>query len=169
MIPTSTDFVPLWSPLEPLFFAASVPFGPYDRTPEGSSGGVRGLSSAKRETLAVGIATTIAVTEISCAANDDGAWKALYHKHFIVGIVMCYTTGTMLFFRVGHALIFNWDRGGVQEIDLQLRDVRAFLDNAAWVTMDSYVGLGRGSFHVTNIFEFHHGRWLQHHSPMMLN
>lgn len=70
------------------------------------------------------------------------------------------------------ALAFNWGQGGGQGIDLQVRDVRArILGSMAWVTMNAYVDPDMGSFHVTNIYEFHHGQWymVHHHSSMMLN
>ncbi|XP_042446706.1 F-box protein SKIP8-like [Zingiber officinale] len=102
-IPTSTHFVPLWSPPEPLFFAASAPFGPYDRTPEGSSrfcqaGDIGGGDCnghcgdgnqlvPERTTRALDYLDYTSLCRLSMtnssmrsAANDDGAWKALYHK-----------------------------------------------------------------------------------------
>ncbi|KAG6473000.1 F-box protein SKIP8-like [Zingiber officinale] len=158
------------------------------------------------------------------AANDDGAWKALYHKDFTVeqdninpsngwkayyATTKAVVTANAEFYNIirersfpdmsqfwlnadyvncihasgelftgynavleSWALAFNWGQGGGQGIDLQVRNVRArILGSMAWVTMNAYVDLDMGSFHVTNIYEFHHGQWymVHHHSSMMLN
>lgn len=69
------------------------------------------------------------------------------------------------------ALALNWGQGGGQEIDLQIRDVRArILDGMAWVTMTTYIGVDLEAYYVTNIYEFHDGRWymVHHQSSMML-
>ncbi|KAJ8492440.1 hypothetical protein OPV22_014161 [Ensete ventricosum] len=157
------------------------------------------------------------------AANDDGAWKALYHKDFTVeqdtvnpssgwkayyaatkaiininaefyniirersllamsslwlnaDYVKCMHGSGELFTGYGAvidswALALNWGQGGGQEIDLQIRDVRArILDGMAWVTMTSYIGVELEAYYVTNIYEFHDGRWymVHHQSSMML-
>ncbi|KAH7682138.1 NTF2-like protein [Dioscorea alata] len=156
------------------------------------------------------------------AANDDNAWKALYHKDFTVeqdsvtppngwksyyaatkaivnlnsefyniirerslaamsrfwlqaDYVKCVHASGELFSgytAVIHSwsLAFNWDHGG-QGIAFQIRDVRArVLSDMAWVTMKAYVDIDSGPFHVTNIYEFHNGRWymVHHHSSVML-
>ncbi|CAL9197998.1 unnamed protein product [Musa hybrid cultivar] len=158
------------------------------------------------------------------AANDDGAWKALYHKDFTVeqdtvnpsngwkayyaatkaivnvnaefyniirerslpamtrfwlnaDYVKCIHASGELF--TGYsavidswALLFNWGQGGGQGIDFQIRDVRArILGDVAWVTMNAYVDIDSGPFHVTNIYELHDGRWhmVHHHSSVMLH
>ncbi|CAK9143151.1 unnamed protein product [Ilex paraguariensis] len=65
-------------------------------------------------------------------------------------------------------IAFNWE----QAVDFQIRDVRArVLTGVAWVTMKAYVDVESGPFHVTNVFEFHNGRWymVHHHSSVMLN
>ncbi|KAL6182391.1 hypothetical protein ACLB2K_043813 [Fragaria x ananassa] len=154
------------------------------------------------------------------AANDDNAWKALYHKDFtseqdsvtpvngwkayyaatraIVNVnvrffnfirdrslaemshlwlnadyVKCvHPSGE--FFSGYNAVVqswqlaFNWEQG----VNFQVRDVRArVLTDMAWVTMKTYVGdhLDTGPFCVTNIFEFHNGRWymVHHHSSVL--
>ncbi|KAL6181858.1 hypothetical protein ACLB2K_048506 [Fragaria x ananassa] len=154
------------------------------------------------------------------AANDDNAWKALYHKDFtseqdsvtpvngwkayyaatraIVNVnvrffnfirdrslpemshlwlnadyVKCvHPSGE--FFSGYNAVVqswqlaFNWEQG----VNFQVRDVRArVLTDMAWVTMKTYVGdhLDTGPFSVTNIFEFHNGRWymVHHHSSVL--
>ncbi|KAG6782900.1 hypothetical protein POTOM_012326 [Populus tomentosa] len=63
---------------------------------------------------------------------------------------------------------FNWEQG----LDLQVRDVRArVLTDMAWVTMKMYVvEMDNGPFNVTNVFEFHDGRWymVHHHSSVMI-
>ncbi|URD72888.1 F-box protein [Musa troglodytarum] len=157
------------------------------------------------------------------AANDDGAWKALFHKDFTVeqdtvnpsngwkayyaatkaitninaefyniirerslpamsrlwlnaDYVKCMHGSGELFTGYGAvidswALALNWGQGGGQEIDLQVRDVRArILDGMAWVTMTTYIGVDLEAYYVTNIYEFHDGRWymVHHQSSMML-
>lgn len=152
------------------------------------------------------------------AANDDGAWKALYHKDFtleqdsitpingwksyyattkaIVNInaefyniirerslpamsrfwlqadyVKCvHGTGELYmgYSRImdNWAVAFNWEQGA-QGVVVQIRDVRArVLTDMAWVTMKAYANADGGPFHVTNVFEFHNGRWymVHHHS-----
>lgn len=62
---------------------------------------------------------------------------------------------------------FNWEQG----INFQVRDVRArVLTDMAWVSMKTYVDMDTGPFNVTNIYEFHDGRWymVHHHSSVML-
>lgn len=43
------------------------------------------------------------------------------------------------------------------------------LTDMAWVTMKTYVDMDTGPFNVTNVFEFHNGRWymVHHHSSVM--
>lgn len=151
------------------------------------------------------------------AANDDNAWKALYHKDFtpeqdsvtpvngwkayyaatraIVNInagffdiirerslssmsrlwlnadyVKCiHASGE--FFSGYNAVIqswqlaFNWDQG----VDFQIRDVRArVLTDMAWVTMKAFVDGETRHFNMSNVFEFHNGRWymVHHHSSI---
>ncbi|MCH82474.1 F-box protein SKIP8-like, partial [Trifolium medium] len=63
-------------------------------------------------------------------------------------------------------LIFNWEQG----LNFQVRDVRArVLTDMAWVTMKTSVDIDAGPFHVTNVFEFHSGRWymVHHHISVM--
>ncbi|CAJ1937236.1 unnamed protein product [Sphenostylis stenocarpa] len=152
------------------------------------------------------------------AANDDNAWKALYHKDFtleqdsitptngwkayyaatraIVNInteffnivrdkslpsmsrfwlnadyVKCIHASGELFSGFNAVmqswqLVFNWEQG----LNFQVRDVRArVLADMAWVTMKTYVDMDTGPFNVTNVFEFHNGRWymVHHHSSVM--
>ncbi|XP_027342382.1 F-box protein SKIP8 [Abrus precatorius] len=153
------------------------------------------------------------------AANDDNAWKALYHKDFtleqdsitptngwkayyaatraIVNInteffnivrdksipamsrfwlnadyVKCIHASGELFSGYNAVmqswqLVFNWEQG----LNFQVRDVRArVLTDMAWVTMKTNVAdLDTGPFNVTNVFEFHNGRWymVHHHSSVM--
>uniref|UniRef100_A0A0E0C3G1 Uncharacterized protein n=1 Tax=Oryza meridionalis TaxID=40149 RepID=A0A0E0C3G1_9ORYZ len=156
------------------------------------------------------------------AANDDGAWKALYHKDFTVEqhnitppngwkayyaatkAIMNVNTEFYNIIREGslpamshfwlnadyvkciHAtgelftgynavmdswgLLFNWGQDGGQGIAFQLRDVRArVLGEVAWVNMKAHVDVDPGPFHVTNVYEFHNGRWymVHHHSSLM--
>jgi len=64
-------------------------------------------------------------------------------------------------------LAFNWEHG----VNFQVRDVRArVLTDMAWVTMKTFVDIDSGPFNVTNIYEFHNGRWymVHHHSSVML-
>ncbi|XVE64666.1 hypothetical protein DITRI_Ditri07aG0119100 [Diplodiscus trichospermus] len=153
------------------------------------------------------------------AANDDNAWKALYHKDFTleqdsitpVNGWKAYYAATRAIMNVNteffniirdrflpamsrfwlnadyvkcvHAsgelfsgynaviqswqLAFNWEQG----VDFQVRDVRArVLTDMAWVTMKTYLDMDNGAFNMTNVFEFHHGRWylVHHHSSVML-
>ena len=63
-------------------------------------------------------------------------------------------------------LAFNWEQG----LNTQVQDVRArILTDMAWVTMKTYVDMDTGPFNVTNIYEFHNGRWymVHHHSCVM--
>ncbi|KAE8727315.1 F-box protein SKIP8 [Hibiscus syriacus] len=153
------------------------------------------------------------------AANDDNAWKALYHKDFTleqdsvtpVNGWKAYYAATRAIMNVNteffniirsrsfpamscfwlnadyvkciHAsgehysgynaviqswqVAFNWE----QDVDFQVRDVRArVLTDMAWVTMKTFVDIDSGPFNMTNVFEFHHGRWylVHHHSSVML-
>ncbi|CAI0441694.1 unnamed protein product [Linum tenue] len=151
------------------------------------------------------------------AANDDNAWKALYHKDFTVeqdsvtpvngwkayyaatraivnlnaeffsiirerslqdmslfwlnaDYVKCIHASGKLFSGYNAViqswqLAFNWEQG----VDFQVRDVRVrVLTDMAWVTMNTYVEMETGPFNVTNVFEFHNGRWylVHHHSSV---
>ncbi|XP_058224625.1 F-box protein SKIP8 isoform X1 [Rhododendron vialii] len=160
------------------------------------------------------------------AANDDNAWKALYHKVVTSSFVdftleqdnitpvngwKAYYAATRAIMNVNaeffniirerslpamgrlwlnadyvkcvHAsgelftsynavmeswqLAFNWDHGG----GFQVRDVRArVLTEMAWVTMKTYVDMDNRLFNMSNIFEFHNGRWymVHHHSSLVL-
>lgn len=153
------------------------------------------------------------------AANDDNAWKALYHKDFTVeqdsvtpvnGWKAYYAATRAIvninsaFFEIikekslqamsrfwlnadyvkcVHAsgefftgydtvmdswrIAFSWEEG----VNFQVRDVRArVMTDMAWVTMKTYVDMETGLFNVTNVFEFHNGRWfmVHHHSSVML-
>ncbi|KAL2551000.1 F-box protein SKIP8 [Forsythia ovata] len=153
------------------------------------------------------------------AANDDNAWKALYHKDFTLeqdsvtpvnGWKAYYASTRAIvnanaeFFRIirerslpamgqfwlnvdyvkcFHAtgesftgfnavmeswqLAFSWENVA----DFQIRDVRArVLTDMAWVTMKAYVDMETGPFNVTNVYEFHNGRWymVHHHSSALL-
>lgn len=152
------------------------------------------------------------------AANDDNAWKALYHKDFTLeqdsltpingwkayyaatraimnvnadffniikersvpamerfwlnaDYVKCFHASGQYF--TGHnavigswQLAFNWE----QNVDLEIRDVKArVMTDSAWVTMKAYLN-NMGSGNVTNVFEFHNGRWymVHHHCSVML-
>ncbi|KAE9607649.1 hypothetical protein Lal_00026693 [Lupinus albus] len=152
------------------------------------------------------------------AANDDNAWKALYHKDYTLeqdsvtptngwkayyaatraivnvnteffNIVRDKSISTMSRFWLNadyvkciHAsgelfsgynavmqswqLVFNWEQG----LNFQVRDVRVrVLTDMAWVTMKTYVDMDTGPFNITNVFEFHNGRWymVHHHSSVM--
>ncbi|KAI4376119.1 hypothetical protein MLD38_013911 [Melastoma candidum] len=154
------------------------------------------------------------------AANDDNAWKVLYHKDFtleqgrvtpvngwkayyaatraVVNVnseffdiirerslqamsrlwfnadyVKCFHASGE-FFSGYNAVIqswqlaFNWDQG----VDFLVRDVRVrVMTDIAWVTMKTFVGnMDAGPFNVTNVFEFHNGRWymVHHHISVML-
>lgn len=64
-------------------------------------------------------------------------------------------------------LAFSWEN----VVDFQIRDVRArVLTDMAWVTMKAYLDMETGPFNVTNVYEFHSGRWymVHHHSSAML-
>ncbi|KAJ0106245.1 hypothetical protein Patl1_17503 [Pistacia atlantica] len=153
------------------------------------------------------------------AANDDNAWKALYHKDFtweqdsvmpvhgwkayyaatraIVNVnaeffniirerslpamghfwlnadyVKCIHASGELFSGYNSViqswqLAFNWEQG----VDFQVQDVKArVLTDMAWVTMKTYIDIDAGPFNMTNVFEFHNGRWymVHHHSSVML-
>ncbi|KAL6349435.1 hypothetical protein AAG906_034092 [Vitis piasezkii] len=146
------------------------------------------------------------------AANDDNAWKALYHKcdtnQWMEGLLCSYkshceyqceffniirersiTSMSRLWFNADYVkcvhasgelftgynavieswqLAFNWDQG----VDFQVRDVRArVLTDMAWVTMKTFVDMETGPFNVTNVFEFHNGRWfmVHHHSSVLID
>ncbi|KAL2527731.1 F-box protein SKIP8 [Abeliophyllum distichum] len=153
------------------------------------------------------------------AANDDNAWKALYHKDFTLeqdsvtpvnGWKAYYASTRAIvntnaeFFRIirerslpamgqfwlnvdyvkcFHAtgesftgfnsvmeswqIAFSWENVA----DFQIRDVRArVLTDMAWVTMKAYLDMEAGPFNVTNVYEFHNGRWymVHHHSSALL-
>uniref|UniRef100_A0A2P2IJ67 F-box domain-containing protein n=1 Tax=Rhizophora mucronata TaxID=61149 RepID=A0A2P2IJ67_RHIMU len=152
------------------------------------------------------------------AANDDSAWKALYHKDFTLeqdtvipangwkayyAATRAVVNVNMEFFNIirerllpamsllwlnadyvkcthangevssGYdAVIQSWQLAfWEQGVDFQVRDVRArVLTDMAWVTMKTYVDMDIGAFSVTNVFEFHNGRWymVHHHSSVML-
>ncbi|KAM3396594.1 F-box protein SKIP8 [Capsicum galapagoense] len=152
------------------------------------------------------------------AANDDNAWKALYHKDFTleqdsltpINGWKAYYAATRAIMNVNadffniikersvpamerfwlnadyvkcfHAsgeyftgynavigswqLAFNWQ----QNVDLEIRDVKArVMTDSAWVTMKALLN-NMGSGNVTNVFEFHNGRWymVHHHCSVML-
>ncbi|XP_022861548.1 F-box protein SKIP8-like, partial [Olea europaea var. sylvestris] len=64
-------------------------------------------------------------------------------------------------------LAFSWENVA----DFQIRDVRArVLTDMAWVTMKAYLDMETGPFTVTNVYEFHNGRWymVHHHSSELL-
>ncbi|XP_020576397.1 F-box protein SKIP8-like [Phalaenopsis equestris] len=151
------------------------------------------------------------------AANDDNAWKALYHKDFTVeqddlapthgwksyyaatkaivnvnaefcsrerslpamarfwlhaDYVKCIHSSGELYIGFNAvmnswAAVFNWAPG----VAFQIRDVRARVSSdIAWVTMKAYIDLDSDQFFMTNVFEFHEGRWLMvhHHSSIMV-
>ncbi|KAK1587014.1 hypothetical protein Q3G72_008571 [Acer saccharum] len=53
-------------------------------------------------------------------------------------------------------LAFSWEQG----VDFQVQDVKArVLTEMAWGTMKTYIDIDSGPFNVTNVFEFHNGRW----------
>jgi ketosteroid isomerase-like protein len=68
------------------------------------------------------------------------------------------------------ALAFNWVQGAGgagQGVGFQLQDVRArVLGDMAWLMFKVYADVDAGPFNVTNIYEFHNGRWymVHHHS-----
>nr|GMD11786.1 F-box protein skip8 [Ipomoea batatas] len=153
------------------------------------------------------------------AANDDNAWKALYHKDFTfeqdnvtpvkgwkayyaatrailkinaeffkiieeksvlgmsqlwlkVDYVKC-LHGSGEFFTGYDAVVESWQPilNWEQSADFQIRDVRArVLTDVAWVTMKAYLQVGLRAFRITNVFEFHNGRWyiVHHHCSLML-
>ncbi|KAK8482460.1 hypothetical protein V6N13_060339 [Hibiscus sabdariffa] len=64
-------------------------------------------------------------------------------------------------------LAFNLQQG----VDFHVRDVRArVLTDMAWVTMKTYVDMDNVAYNMTNVYEFHHGRWylVHHHSSVLL-
>ncbi|KAL3635764.1 F-box protein skip8 [Castilleja foliolosa] len=152
------------------------------------------------------------------AANDDNAWKMLFHKDFSLeqgnvnppGGWKVYYAATRAIVNVnseffgiirerslqamGHfwlnadyvkcvhatgesfsgynavmdswQLVFSWDHVS----DFQIRNVSTrVLSNMAWVTMNAYIDIAPGPFNVTNVFEFHNGRWcmVHHHSTAL--
>ncbi|KAK8485441.1 hypothetical protein V6N11_009853 [Hibiscus sabdariffa] len=110
------------------------------------------------------------------AANDDNAWKALYHKDFTleqdsvtpVNGWKAYYAATRAIMNV-NTEFFNIVRD--RSTLFRVRDVRArVLTDMAWVTMKTFVDMDTGPFNMTNVFEFHHGRWylVHHHSSVML-
>lgn len=155
------------------------------------------------------------------AANDDNAWKALYHKDFTLeqdsvrpangwkayyaatraivnfnaeffnvirerslpamsrfwlnaDYVKCIHASGELFSGYNAVLeswqlAFNWEQQAGAAF--QVRDVRArVLTDMAWVTMKTYVAMDAGPYNVTNVFEYHNGRWymVHHHCSVML-
>ncbi|TYI66266.1 hypothetical protein E1A91_D09G211800v1 [Gossypium mustelinum] len=72
-----------------------------------------------------------------------------------------------------NAVIFSWHLAFnlQQGVDFHVTDVRArVLTDMAWVTMKTYVDMDNSAFNMTNVFEFHHGRWylVHHHSSVLL-
>ena len=68
---------------------------------------------------------------------------------------------------------FNLFQGAGDQwpVGFEIRDVRArVIGDVAWVTMKAYMDVDSGPFHVTNVFEFHGGKWfiVLHHSSAML-
>ncbi|KAK8685085.1 hypothetical protein V6N13_041094 [Hibiscus sabdariffa] len=64
-------------------------------------------------------------------------------------------------------LAFNLQQG----VGFHVRDVRArVLTDMAWVTMKTYVDMDKVAYNMTNVYEFHHGRWylVHHHSSVLL-
>lgn len=64
-------------------------------------------------------------------------------------------------------LAFNWN----QPYECQLSDMRVrVVGDMAWVTLKEYVNAALEPFLVTNIYEFHNGRWfmVHHHSTSIL-
>ncbi|GAB2296507.1 F-box protein skip8 [Dionaea muscipula] len=155
------------------------------------------------------------------AANDDNAWKALYHKDYTLeqdnvrpasgwkayyaatraivninaeffSIIRNRSLPAMSHFWLNadyikciHAsgevfsgynavmeswqISFNWEQQG--DAALQIRDVRTrVLTDMAWVSMKAYDDMDAGSYNVTNVFEFHNGRWymVHHHCSVLL-
>ncbi|XP_073131761.1 F-box protein SKIP8-like [Henckelia pumila] len=153
------------------------------------------------------------------AANDDNAWKALFHKDFtleqdhvtpphgwkayyaatraIVNInlefyrivrdralpdmalfwlnadyVKCFHANGESFSGYNAVmeswqLAFSWENVA----DFQIRDVKTrVLTDMAWVSMNAYIDLDAEAFNVTNVYEFHHGRWymVHHHTSALL-
>ncbi|KAK8963580.1 F-box protein SKIP8 [Platanthera guangdongensis] len=153
------------------------------------------------------------------AANDDNAWKALYHKDFTLEQDdLTPTNGWKSYYAATKAIVsvnaefcqivrerslpamgrfwlhanyvkcihssgelnmgfnavmnswasaFNWGHG----VALQIRDVRARVSgDMAWVTMKAYIDLESDLFFMTNVYEFHEGRWhlVHHHSTLMV-
>ncbi|XP_073051948.1 F-box protein SKIP8-like [Primulina eburnea] len=154
------------------------------------------------------------------AANDDNAWKALFHKDFTLeqdnvtppnGWKAYYAATRAIvninleFFRIVrdralpdmalfwlnadyvkcfHAngesfsgynavmeswqLAFSWENVA----DFQIRDVKTrVVTDMAWVSMNACIDLDAEAFNVTNIYEFHHGRWymVHHHTSALLS
>ncbi|KAI3792638.1 hypothetical protein L2E82_06525 [Cichorium intybus] len=153
------------------------------------------------------------------AANEDNAWKTLYHKDFtteqdgirpgngwkayyaatkaIVNInqrffdiirersiiemgqlwlnadyVKCVHASGDIFTGYNRVIrswqvAFNWELG----IDFQIQDVSArVMTDTAWVTMKAYIAMDHSGLNLTNVFEFHNGRWflVHHHSSEMV-
>ncbi|XP_074265003.1 F-box protein SKIP8-like [Silene latifolia] len=154
------------------------------------------------------------------AANDDDAWKILYHKDFTVeqdtlrpanGWKAYYAATRAIvnvnaeFFNIirerslaamsrlwlnadyvkcvhdageilsGYTAVmdswritFNWQQ---QAEGFQVRDVRArVMSDMAWVTMKTYDNMESKVYNVTNVFEYHEGRWfmVHHHCSVEL-
>ncbi|MCD7450882.1 hypothetical protein HAX54_008942 [Datura stramonium] len=89
-----------------------------------------------------------------------------YSIHFIKVFVRCLDSFTCYNAVIGSwQLAFNWE----QNVDFEIRDVKArVMSDSAWVTMKAYLNMGSGN--VTNVFEFHNGRWytVHHHCSVML-
>jgi hypothetical protein len=88
---------------------------------------------------------------------------------------VCFSVGSEHFFHCSYnavmqswQLAFTWEQG----VNFDIRDVKArVLTDVAWVTMKAQVDMEiAGPFNVTNVYEFHGGRWymVHHHSSVML-
>ncbi|KAH9605238.1 hypothetical protein KSS87_020011 [Heliosperma pusillum] len=65
-------------------------------------------------------------------------------------------------------IAFNWEH---EDGNFQVRDVRArVLSDMAWVSLKTYVDMDAEPYNVTNVFEYHEGRWymVHHHCSVML-
>ncbi|MQM05611.1 hypothetical protein Taro_038424 [Colocasia esculenta] len=107
---------------------------------------------------------------LCCSAGGfSPATVVILRKHSTIGSIALQTemyTAVMN----SWALVFNWVHDG-QGVDFEIRDVRArVLSDMAWVTMKAYLDMmDSGPFNVTNVYEFHDGRWymVHHHSSVM--
>ncbi|GER41529.1 nuclear transport factor 2 family protein [Striga asiatica] len=101
------------------------------------------------------------------AANDDNAWKAVYLKLLIFPTFFLDSVYSYNEVIESWQVVLRWEHVA----NFQVGKVRIrVLSDVAWVTMSVYIDFAPGPFNVTNVYEFHNGRWcmVHHHTTALL-